>query len=91
MLTGQRRYRTGFRGKLILQVEIEGLKPDFSIVLHPGVDRMRKVTFWRDATTQDVTAFEKFSNEPGITTEMVRVRREILGLRPKSELEDTSQ
>lgn len=54
-LTGKYRYRLGWRGKLVLQVEIETKAIDFSKVLSPWVDRMIKVRRFRDARIEDMT------------------------------------
>lgn len=48
-LTGNRRYRTNWRGQLILQVQVTG-----ESISPCGMSDGREVNFWRDATVQDV-------------------------------------
>lgn len=50
-LTGKRRFRTGFRGKLILQVECTR---DWADEIDTWV-----TTYWRDATTKDLPLYER--------------------------------
>lgn len=50
-LTGNTRYRSNWRGKLILQVEDRGIKYENCGAY---VDSMR-VRYWRDATVEDLS------------------------------------
>lgn len=55
-LTGKIRYRLGFGGKIVLQVQDTEKRFDRSLALSPTIDRMREGTFWRDANFIDVQA-----------------------------------
>lgn len=51
-LTGLRRYRRSWLGKLILQVEVQYRRWD-------GLDTIRAAFEWRDATIDDVVMLER--------------------------------
>ena len=50
-LTGKKRYRLGFGGKVILQVESSDRMTDPIDYSHTGPE----YTYWRDATIEDIT------------------------------------
>lgn len=48
-LTGKTRHRVGFRGRLILQVQVQ-----YMTQTTPYSEKKGPHTFWRDATTADL-------------------------------------
>jgi len=61
-LTGKRRFRKGFFGKLILQVEVTA---EFDTEICPGIGDIerREVTGYRDATIEDLTVHDNVKGE----------------------------
>lgn len=63
-LTGAIRYRAGFRGVLVLQVEERVFSHFKEHLPLPGVERTRRYKLvWRDAFTQDLRVLEKLDGE----------------------------
>jgi hypothetical protein len=59
LLTDNTRYRSGFFGGLVLQVEDTERKPNLTIKLSPFIDRVREFKFWRDADLIDLQELER--------------------------------
>ncbi|NOV15887.1 hypothetical protein E5S70_07275 [Ensifer adhaerens] len=64
-LTGRYRYRLGWFGRLVLQVEQSYRAVDYGKRPQPGVDRTFEARRWRDATIEDIQPLEVPYKPPG--------------------------
>lgn len=53
-LTGKTRYRTSWRGKLILQVQVNGF-----VFCNYG-DQLEEQSWWKDATFEDLQSLKEY-------------------------------